>query len=61
MTMKKIYFIFVFSLISLLSSCSKTSEEEINLEGLNIVAPGIVRTPEERFMDLRDYPFCSIT
>ena len=57
MTMKKIYFIFVFSLISLLSSCSKTSEEEINLEGLNIVAPGIVRTPEERFMDLRDYPF----
>jgi len=56
--MKKIYFIFIFSsIISILLSCSNTLENKISLEGLNVVAPGIIRTPEERFVNLEDYPF----
>ena len=30
---------------------------DVNYERFNLVAPGILRTPEKRFIDLKDYPF----
>ena len=36
---------------------TRNSESNINYENFNLVAPGILRTPDERFKDLKDYPF----
>ena len=36
---------------------SRNTETNINYENFNLVAPGILRTPDERFDDLKDYPF----
>ena len=35
----------------------RNSNPEINYEGFNIVAPGVLRTPDERFKNILDYPF----
>ena len=35
----------------------RNSNPEINYEGFNIVAPGVLRTPDERFKNIVDYPF----
>ena len=32
-------------------------DTEINYERFNLISPGILRTPEERFVDLKDYNF----
>ena len=56
--MKKIIFLGI-SLITLVSifhySCSK--DPEINYERFNLVAPGVLRTPAERFNNIVDYPY----
>ena len=36
---------------------SRNLEPEINYESFNVVAPGVLRTPDERFKNLLDYPF----
>ena len=36
---------------------SRNLEPEINYQSFNVVAPGVLRTPDERFKNLLDYPF----
>ncbi|MDA9657698.1 haloalkane dehalogenase [bacterium] len=36
---------------------SRNSDPEINYERFKVVAPGVLRTPDERFKDIIDYPF----
>ena len=36
---------------------SRNSEVNVNYDRFNLVAPGILRTPEERFKNIIDYPF----
>jgi haloalkane dehalogenase len=36
---------------------SRNSSPEINYERFNLVAPGVLRTPDERFIGIIDYPF----
>ena len=57
--MKKIISILVFVLIIVagLFQYSKNHEPEINYERFNLVAPGILRTPDERFQNIIDYPY----
>ena len=57
--MKKIISILVFVLIIAagLFQYSKNHEPEINYERFNLVAPGILRTPDERFQNIIDYPY----
>ena len=56
--MKKII-IFGIALIFLIGifHYSKNKDPKINYEGFNIVAPGVLRTPDERFKNIVDYPF----
>ena len=46
-----------FSTAIFLFSCSDKTLSEIDYKDLNIVSSGIVRTPDERFQNLEDYPF----
>ena len=57
MFMRKLnqYFLFFFIFFSFLSCSEKNRYDE--MKDLNIVAPGIVRTPDSRFENLEDYPF----
>ena len=55
---KKILFLSVFILLIggyFYNQISKN--EDINLERFNIVSPGVIRTPDERFKNLEDYNF----
>jgi len=57
--MKKIL---IFLLISAIISVGffqylRNSKPNINYEGFNVVAPGVLRTPDERFNDIVDFPF----
>ena len=56
--MKKII-IFGITLIFLIGifHYSKNKDPKINYEGFNIVAPGVLRTPDERFRNIVYYPF----
>jgi haloalkane dehalogenase len=36
---------------------SRNPNNEINYDRFNLVAPGILRTPDERFNGIKDYPF----
>ena len=36
---------------------TRNADVNVNYERFNLVAPGILRTPEERFKDITDYPF----
>ena len=36
---------------------TRNLDEEVNYERFNLVSPGILRTPEERFKNLKDYDF----
>ena len=38
---------------------SRNSNIEINYDRFNLVAPGVLRTPDERFDNIKDYPFSS--
>ena len=52
-----LFFIIIFCIGIL--QYSRTSEVNINYERFNLVAPGILRTPEDRFKNIIDYPFKS--
>ena len=49
--------IIMFFVSFFLLSCTESISVEIDTDGLNIVSPGVVRTPDERFDNLQDYPF----
>ena len=50
--------ILIISIIfSIIFIYSRNVETQINYERFNLVAPGILRTPDEFFIDLKDYPF----
>ena len=36
---------------------SNNKDPEINYERFNLVAPGVLRTPDERFNNINDYPY----
>tara|TARA_B110000467_G_scaffold114835_1_gene105372 strand:+ start:209 stop:706 length:498 start_codon:yes stop_codon:yes gene_type:complete len=36
---------------------SRNLDVDVNYERFNLVAPGILRTPEKHFKDLKEYPF----
>ncbi|MDC0244976.1 haloalkane dehalogenase [Pseudomonadota bacterium] len=57
--MKKILFFTSISLIIALSffQYSRNLDPDINYEGFNVVASGVIRTPDERFKNIVDYPF----
>ena len=39
----------------------RNSNPEINYEGFNIVAPGVLRTPDERFKNINRLPIINQT
>ena len=49
--------IIIFFVSFFLLSCTKSISVEIDTDNLNIVSSGVVRTPDERFDNLQDYPF----
>ena len=57
--MNKVFSILFFVLIISIGLFQyiRNSEPSINYERFNLVSPGILRTPDERFEDLKDYPF----
>jgi len=57
--MKKIISFVGITLIFLVGifQYSRNADPEINYESFNIVYPGVLRTPDERFKDIVDYPF----
>lgn len=57
--MKKIISILVFILIIAagLFNYLRNKDPEINYERFNLVAPGVLRTPDERFNNIADYPY----
>ena len=50
-----LFFILVISLGLL--QYIRNSEPSVNYDRFNLVSPGILRTPDERFNDLKDFPF----
>jgi len=59
--MNKIFSILFFVIVICLGlfNYSRNLDVNVNYERFNLVAPGILRTPEERFVDIKDYPFKS--
>tara|TARA_Y100001970_G_scaffold165824_1_gene202783 strand:+ start:19840 stop:20964 length:1125 start_codon:yes stop_codon:yes gene_type:complete len=59
--MNKLFSILFFIIVICLGlfNYSRNSDVNVNYERFNLVAPGILRTPEERFVDIKDYPFKS--
>ncbi len=57
--MKKLISILIFIIIiaAAFFHYSRNKDQEINYERFNIIAPGVLRTPDERFNDLADYPY----
>ena len=57
--MKKFFVVFIIAFVILIGffQYSRNSSNEINYDRFNLVAPGILRTPDERFNDIKDYPF----
>ena len=55
--MNKFAFPLLISFSFFFISCSQ--EKEISYERFNLVSPGVVRTPDERFKNLSDYDFKS--
>ncbi len=60
-SMNKIFSILFFVIVICLGlfNYSRNLDVNVNYERFNLVAPGILRTPEERFVDIKDYPFKS--
>ena len=55
---KRILFLYVFVLlIGGYFYNQKSKSDDINFESFNIVSPGVIRTPDERFKNLEDYNF----
>lgn len=57
--MKKTFKFTIIALVIILVffQYSRNSSPEINYERFNLVAPGVLRTPDERFISIIDYPF----
>ena len=57
--MKRFFVAFIVAFVILIGffQYSRNSSNEINYDRFNLVAPGILRTPDERFNDIKDYPF----
>ena len=57
--MKKTFKFITIALVIILVffQYSRNSSPEINYERFNLVAPGVLRTPDERFISIIDYPF----
>ena len=57
--MKKFFVVFIIAFVILIGffQYSRNSSNEINYDRFNLVAPGILRTPDERFNGIKDYPF----
>ena len=57
--MKRFFVAFIVAFVILIGffQYSRNSNNEINYDRFNLVAPGILRTPDERFNDIKDYPF----
>ena len=57
--MSKIFSILFFVGLILIGifQYSRNIETDINFERFNLVSPGVLRTPEERFNNLKDYDF----
>ena len=57
--MNKIFSILFFVGLILIGifQYSRNIETDINFERFNLVSPGVLRTPEERFNNLKDYEF----
>ena len=48
---------FIFVILVGIFQHSRNSDSDINYERFNLVTPGVLRTPDERFNDIKDYPF----
>ena len=57
--MKRLFVVFIVAFVILIGffQYSRNSNNEINYDRFNLVAPGILRTPDERFNGIKDYPF----
>ena len=57
--MKRFFVVFIVAFVILIGffQYSRNSNNEINYDRFNLVAPGILRTPDERFNGIKDYPF----
>ena len=57
--MKRFFVVFIIAFVILIGffQYSRNSSNEINYDRFNLVAPGILRTPDERFNGIKDYPF----
>ena len=48
---------FIFILFIIIFNYSRNAEANVSYDSFNLVAPGIVRTPVERFINIQDYSF----
>jgi len=57
--MKRFFVVFIIAFVIFIGffQYSRNSNNEINYDRFNLVAPGILRTPDERFNGIKDYPF----
>ena len=57
--MKRLFLIvtIIFVILVGIFQHSRNSDSDINYERFNLVTPGVLRTPDERFNDIKDYPF----
>mgnify|MGYP003334058451 FL=1 len=57
--MKRLFVVSIIAFVILIGffQYSRNSNSEINYDRFNLVAPGILRTPDERFNGIKDYPF----
>ena len=54
---KKLFFGIVLIILVGIFQHSFNTKPKINYEGFNIVAPGVLRTPDENFKNIPNYPF----
>jgi len=59
--MKRFFVVIIIAFVIFIGffQYSRNSNNEINYDRFNLVAPGILRTPDERFNGIKDYPFSS--
>ena len=57
--MKRLFLVvtIIFVILVGIFQNSRNSDSDINYERFNLVTPGVLRTPDERFNDIKDYPF----
>ena len=59
MTKIKLASLIILLIFTTVFYVSRNSDANINYDQFNIVSPGVLRTPDERFNNLKDYPFKS--